>query len=141
MLETIDFDQRRHLIEQIPCRVQVPLEWERLYEVEGYATSHLNEFRAGMRYRVLRRAALQLYGELPAYPRTTSLSGALVQDFSNRGMGLLYHEQLFPDERVRVLLPSISLDGTVVRCRRRGPECYELGLVLDRECRLRELLA
>jgi hypothetical protein len=141
MLETVDLDQRRQLIEQVPCRVQLPPGLERLLEDEGYATAFTNEFRAGMRYNCCRRVALQLYNDLPAFPRPTSLVGAIVRDFSRRGMGLLFHEQLFPDERVRVLLPSVSIDGIVVRCRYSGPECFELGLALDRECRLRELLA
>ncbi|MEX2186761.1 MAG: PilZ domain-containing protein [Pirellulales bacterium] len=141
MLETVDFDQRRQLIERIPCRVQLPLDWEEQFEGEGYVASYAGEFRANFRYRASRRAVVQIGGELPAFPRDGGMFGAFVQDFSRRGMGLLYHEQLFPEERVRVLLPSVSVDGTVVRCRRRGPDCYELGLVLDVECRLREMLA
>jgi hypothetical protein len=141
VLETIDLDHRRKLIERIPCRVRLPPEWDRPFETEGCAPSQANEFRAGMRYRVCRRAVVQVEGGLPAFPRSDGYCGAIVQDFSRDGMGILYHEQLFPDERVRVLLPSISVDATVIRCRRCGPEFYELGLMLDRGHRLRELLA
>ncbi len=141
MLETVDFDQRRQLIEQIPCRVQVPLDWEEELEGEGYTTSYNNEFRANFRYRASRRAVLQIGEALPAFPRESGMFGALVQDFSRRGMGLLYHEQLLPEERVRVLLPSVSVDATVVRCCYRGPDCYALGLTLESDCRLREMLA
>lgn len=141
MLDTIDFDQRRQLIERIPCRVDLPDGWTRFDEGEGCAASQANEFRAGMRYRVVRRAVVQLYGSLPAFPRPDGYTGAIVQDFSRQGMGILYHEQLFPEERLRVLLPAVSVEATVIRCRRVTPGCYELGLVLDREYRLRELLA
>lgn len=141
MLDTIDLDQRRQLIERIPCRVRVPDDWQRSLEAEGCAASQANEFRAGMRYRVVRRAVVQLYGSLPAFPRPEGYTGAIVQDFSRHGMGVLYHEQLFPEERLRVLLPSISVEATVIRCRRVAQSCYQLGLVLDRDYRLRELLA
>lgn len=140
MLETADFEQRRRLIERIACRVLLPPELKELLEAEGYASSQDDEFRTNFRYRAVRRAVVQPCGNLPAFPRG-GMSGAIVQDFSRRGMGLLHHEQFFPDERLRVLLPSVSVEGTVARCRRRGPSCFELGLVLDEECRLRDMLA
>jgi hypothetical protein len=141
VLETVDFDHRRQLIERIPCRVEVPPDLAELFEGEGYVSSYADEFRANFRYRAVRRAVLQFCGNLPAFPRGGGMFGAIVQDFSRRGMGLLYHEQLYPDERVRVLLPSVSVDGAVARCRRCGPGCFAVGLQLDSECRLREMLA
>lgn len=141
MLEAVDLDQRRQLIERIPCRVQLPPDWAAADEGEGYGGACANEFRANFRYRAPRRGALQFIDELPAFRRGNGLFGVVVQDFSRRGMGLLFHEQLFPEERVRVLLPSVSVVGAVSRCRRRGPGCFEVGLTLDEECRLREVLA
>lgn len=141
MLDTVDFDQRRQLIEGVPCRVRIPADWTHLVEDEGCAPARVADFRAGMRYRVCRRAVVEVRGGLPAFERTKGYFGAIVQDFSRHGMGILYHEQLFPEERLRILMPSMSLEARVVRCRRCGPDCYALGLSLDREFGLRELLA
>jgi hypothetical protein len=141
VLETIDYGQRQQLIAQAPCRVRLPADVAKLLGAMGGAVAQTNNSRAGVRYKTVRRAAIQLHGNLPAFPRHNSLVGAIVQDFSRESMGILYHEQLFPEERLRLWMSSLSVEAKVIRCRRRGPQCYEIGLALDRDYALRELLA
>jgi hypothetical protein len=141
VLETIDFDQRQQLIARAPCKVRLPPDVAKLLGAGSQAVAQTNNSRAGVRYKALRRAAVQLQGGLPAFPCDGSLVGTIVQDFSRESMGILYHEQLFPEERLRLWMPSLSLEAKVIRCRRRGPQCYEIGLALDRDYALRELLA
>ncbi len=54
----------------------------------------------------------------------------LVKDVSKCGMGLVVHEQLWPEERVTVTFMGRQAVAVVVRCRRLGKGCYECGAKL-----------
>jgi hypothetical protein len=54
----------------------------------------------------------------------------LVKDVSKCGIGLLVHEQLWPEERVTVAFMGRRAVATIVRCRRLGKDCYECGAKL-----------
>jgi len=62
--------------------------------------------------------------------RSESEMRVLVKDVSKCGMGLLVHEQLFPEERISVHFMGRRALATVVRCRRLGKRCYECGAKL-----------
>jgi hypothetical protein len=130
-LETIDPARYRQLIEQIPCRLILPPRLAAALAETGYQqVAHVDERRAA-RYRVCVRTVLQIRQSLPAFPRQATAGGAIVRDVSRTGLAVIYHEQLFPQEIVRVWLPTRRLEGTVARCRRLGPRCFEVGVQLD----------
>ena len=54
-----------------------------------------------------------------------------VRDVSLRGIRFLYHEQLYPGERIRLWVPEAELSGEVARTLRMGERCYEIGARLD----------
>ncbi len=51
----------------------------------------------------------------------------VVKDLSRTGIGIYYHEQLFPLEKIQVELQHRRLSAIVVRCRYLGPKCFEIG--------------
>ncbi|MCA9131992.1 MAG: hypothetical protein KDA45_02510, partial [Planctomycetales bacterium] len=51
----------------------------------------------------------------------------LIKDLSRSGIGILYHQQLYPEEQFQVRFQGRLLHALVVRCRRLGPLCYETG--------------
>jgi hypothetical protein len=53
--------------------------------------------------------------------------GTYTRDFSRWGCGFLTTEQLFPEERVRIVLPTFWVQLLVVRTRRITSKCYESG--------------
>lgn len=71
---------------------------------------------------------------LPAIPRPAKCFGIYTGDFSHNGIGFLTPHQLFPEETVRILLPSFWMRIHVVRARRLGRCCFEIGGTLIRRC-------
>lgn len=131
MLDAIDFEDCQRVIDSVPCLVQVPAEYAELLEEEGYATPSPMEERKYARYRFCRPAALQIIEEIPLLPRMRKIGGAFLVSISIGGAAVLFDEQLYPQEKVRIWIAAETLTGTVSRCRRIGPKCYEIGVFLD----------
>ena len=51
-------------------------------------------------------------------------------DFSRGGCGFISAIQIFPTERIRLILPTFWIQLEIVRCRKLGSKCYEVGGVL-----------
>jgi hypothetical protein len=73
------------------------------------------------------RAVLEVLGTLPAIPREAEEHVVLMKDISRGGAGFLHSAPIYPGERVRLWLPTGSLEYTVVRCARHHQSCYEIG--------------
>ena len=54
----------------------------------------------------------------------------LVKDVSKCGIGLIVHEQLWPEEQVTITFMGRRAVAKIVRCRRLGKGCYECGAKL-----------
>jgi hypothetical protein len=117
-------------MESVPMLVVLPPGLEGFFDELGYAPSNPFDERRAPRLRLRCPALLEVTQTLPAARRETGLAHVLVADVSRCGIGLLHHEQLWPEERISIWLPSHHLQATVVRCRRRGPSCYEIGAEL-----------
>jgi hypothetical protein len=115
------------LIEATPLLVRLPEEMETFFEEKGYVATTPFDERAAPRLRFRCRALLEVLEPLPSYPRETGLATVLISDLSRSGIGLLHHEQLWPEERIRVLLPDCQLEAIVARARKRGVNCYDIG--------------
>lgn len=59
--------------------------------------------------------------------------GIYTRDFSQRGCGLLSAIQIYPDETLRIVLPTFWMTVKTACCRRVGPHCYEVGARLIRQ--------
>lgn len=54
-------------------------------------------------------------------------SHVVIKDLSRTGLGIYFHDQLYPLERIQVQLQHRKLTAIVVRCRYLGPKCFEIG--------------
>lgn len=115
------------LLETLKCRIRLPETWDDFFRLSGPAPAYPGDERAHQRIRV--RAAGLLYFErpLPTIPRPAVPSVIYTSDVSRRGLGLIADTQIFPEEVVRVVLPSFWVRMTVMRCSRVGPACYNFG--------------
>lgn len=52
---------------------------------------------------------------------------AIIKDISRTGIGLYYHEQLFPQELIEVAFHQRLITALVVRCRFVADACFEVG--------------
>jgi len=69
-------------------------------------------------------------GQLPAFPREANHIGIYTNDFSRNSFGIVSPIQFWPEEVVRILLPTFWMSGRVVRARYLGPNCFEIGCML-----------
>jgi hypothetical protein len=75
-----------------------------------------------------RRAALEYRQSLPALPRNPGWFGVYMNSLSRKGCGFFHGEQLYPGERMRlVLLTGTDLPIEVRWCRRIDENCFEIG--------------
>ena len=77
--------------------------------------------------RVRTQAVLHFETLLPSIPRASEPLGVYIRDVSRRGIGFVSPVQIYPEETVRILLATFWIRLLVVRARRVGPGCYEIG--------------
>ncbi|HUE71030.1 MAG TPA: PilZ domain-containing protein [Pirellulaceae bacterium] len=117
------------LIDAAPNRLQVPATLLRALSV---AERHCQfDQRQSPRIPLMLKGAADVSSTLPAFPRGDIRGRVIVCDASLRGMRFLFDQQLWPGERVRLLLPESQFTGEVARARRLQPHCYEIGVRLD----------
>ncbi len=86
-----------------------------------------NDQRAAKRNKVRTIGVLFIESPLLTIPRERVFHGIYTKDFSRKGCGFLTDFELFPEERVRIVLPTFWIRLQVVRTRKVGPFCYESG--------------
>jgi hypothetical protein len=111
-------------------KVQLPPSMANFFSEGGFTDTTYYETRKHSRLRCRCEADLRIDWTPPMLTRTENEMRVLVKDVSKCGMGLIVHEQLWPEERVTVTFMGRQAVATVVRCRRLGKGCYECGAKL-----------
>jgi hypothetical protein len=87
-----------------------------------------DENRRFPRFYVRGLGALESCQSLPGKPRTGAWHGVYTKDISREGVGFLHSEQLYPRERMRIVLTDgVPRLMEVIHCRRIQRRCYEIG--------------
>ncbi len=117
-------DQVINAFDVLQCKVQLPEEWDDFFSVSGNLAVHFEDNRKYNRHYLRRKAVLQ---------RGDTYHVVYTKDISRFGIALLYHEQLFPCEKVTLWLPrqKQSYNLRVTRCLRLQENCYECGANFD----------
>lgn len=116
--------------------VQLPDDLKQFYSETGYVHTTANEVRSNARLRVRRQGLLTIVRTPPGLAENNSLHSSasgltLIKDLSRVGVGLLYHEQLYPEEQIELQFQGREMGIHIVRCRRIGSRCYEIGGKVD----------
>jgi len=124
-------------LRQLRCDVELPKSMAGfLTQVEEPSIqSHDNRRFARRAARTV--AALEHRQTFPLIPRQVEWHKIFTRDISRGGLAFLHSCQLYPRERMRVLLPDPAVAKMVpdrqqgvievARCRRLAPRCYEIG--------------
>ncbi|TWU56747.1 hypothetical protein Poly51_26640 [Rubripirellula tenax] len=130
MLE-IDYPTRfSELIQSIDCDIELPIEWTDYFEERGEITSYAEDDRANRRLKIRTQGMMWFESTLPFLARSSNHTVIYTRDFSRFGAGFLVPFQLFPEERVRIVLPTFWVRLQVVRARRITSKCFEIGATL-----------
>jgi len=114
----------------IAWSLELPEHWTNFFTETGIVHS-LNPEKSGKQRRIVRIRGFVFWEKmLPSVPRDQRPIGVYTKDFSKDACGLVAPLQLFPEERLRLLLPTFWLRLRVVRCVRQTASCFEVGLQL-----------
>lgn len=107
--------------------VKLPFALRNFFNEKGYAASNIFENRTTARLKIRCEAVLHLT-VTPAFLARSELDfQVLVKDMSKTGIGILCHRQLYPTESFCIELMGRQIHAAVVRCRKLGESCYEVG--------------
>ena len=115
-------------VEALSCDIELPEDWQDRQQSVGQLVDEYEATRRYPRRACSASAAMRLQRTLPAIRRQSIWSRVLLQNISRCGAGFLHSEQLFPNEEAVIVFPNGSQRIVrVMRCRRLGPKCYDVG--------------
>ena len=130
MLEIDYSTQLGELIQSIDWNIELPVEWSDYFDQRGEIASYAEDERNNQRLKIRTHGVLWFEGSLPFRKRPTDPIGTYTRDFSRHGAGFLSPFEVYPEERVRIALPTFWVQLHVVRARRITSKCYEVGATL-----------
>ena len=131
-------DPKQPLAEAGPgrCEAEPPSSWADFFSRHGMTPTCPNDRRRFRRVYFRGTASLEYRQSFPACPRSRARYRVCTKDLSRGGLAFLHSEQLFPRERMSIVLPDGKAhDIEVVRCRRIEPRCFEIGAVFTASLR------
>ena len=132
MLE-VDYSAKfGELLSSVSWEIELPIEWSDYFEERGEVASYVEDQRNNQRLKVRTHGLLWFEKTLPFLNRKCDVMGIYTRDFSRHGCGFLTPFQLYPEEQVRIVLPTFWVNLHVVRARRITSKCYEVGAQLLR---------
>lgn len=117
---------------QCAPKIALPEQLAGFFSEQGYTHPVWCENRAVGRIKVRTSIEMQFL-HVPRLlqnivPRNmTARTVGLLKDLSRTGIAILYHEQLYPNETLKIQLWGKTIEFKVIRCRRLGDSCYEIG--------------
>lgn len=127
MLEADYSEQFCRLVNEIDWDIELPIEWKDYFQDRGETTCFTDDERINRRLKVRTHGILWFENSLPFCPRTKEPVGVYTRDFARHGIGFLTPFQIYPEEHVRIVLPTFWIQVEVVRTRRITSKCYEIG--------------
>ena len=103
---------------------------EMLNSQRGPTSTNPFEMRGTSRFRCFGKCVINMSPESFHMPGQDTQSLAIVRDISRNGIGLIAHQQWYPEQLAQVLLENANMDVRVARARRAGPFCFEVGLII-----------
>jgi hypothetical protein len=96
-------------------------------EESGYVSSIPQEVRRNARARIRCQAVLSIEASPPSIHRKLECEPVWIKDLSVRGICMLIHTQIWPEEKLLVEFQNRRVNATCVRCRRIANSCWEIG--------------
>jgi hypothetical protein len=130
MLDKTDAERNQltEAIASLPCEIGLPREWGQTAAEPDRFCSGPADRRRFMRRPFFDKAALHYLPTFPANRRPRGFQRIYTLDLSRGGLRFLHSGQLFPQERVTIVLGNgRQYVVEVRRCRRMHAKCFEIG--------------
>ena len=127
MLRSSDDPSFDQLIQAHPLTVAIPPQIRLELLERGPMSTHNNDIRVASRFRCRGPAILEWVESPIALQRPFPTSQVVIRNLSRTGFSALTDRELFPEEIVRVYLSIATATAIVVRARRLGTRCYDIG--------------
>lgn len=121
------------LIHSIDWKIEIPAEWTDYFEDTGRPAAFADDQRHNQRLKIRTCGILWFEKAIPIRSRKKTPMGIYTRDFSRQGTGFLSPCEIYPEEQVRIVLPTFWVQLRVARARRINAKCYEIGAVLSRQ--------
>jgi hypothetical protein len=119
------------LIETLEMRIQLTESLMELFESErSVARANPFELRATTRFPCNGACITRATDIDFRIPGQELESRAIIQDLSRKGVGIITHQQWYPEQALELQMPTATLSTRVARVRKLGPFCYEVGLII-----------
>lgn len=117
-------------LDQLPMKIELPEALRLSMEVErGVVDSSPFEARRTARFRCRGIAVLDVLFSPLELPEQDPTAVVIVRDVSRTGLGIITHQQYFPDQLIRVQLENSIIEGRVARARKIAANCFEIGSI------------
>ena len=113
--------------------VSVPDDWTDYYDRTGPLQSIDGDGRRFARMYFRTPVTIRMVDTLPAVTRGREPISAVGKDISRGGISFLSSQQLYPGELGETWPADRWQRVEVLRCRKHGPACYEIGAEYARE--------
>ncbi len=103
---------------------------ESLRNERGAAHTNPFELRSASRFKCFGEGIVTFTPESFQMPEQESPSLVIVRDLSRKGIGILSHQQWYPEQEVQLQMEHATVFARIARARRLAPFCYEVGLII-----------
>ena len=125
MLENHRQQSFGQLIESLEMRIQLTELLVDLFESErSVARTNPFELRTSTRFPCNGACITRVADIDFRMPGQELESRAIVQDLSRKGVGIITHQQWYPEQALELQMPSATLSTRVARVRKLGPFCF-----------------
>ncbi|MBN2022816.1 MAG: hypothetical protein JW809_08465 [Pirellulales bacterium] len=125
------------LVKRLRCEIKLPRSMADYFQDVDAVGAIVEDKRRFARRTLHSLGALEHRPTFAALPRTVEWHKIYTKDVSRGGLAFLHSCQLFPLERMRMLLPDPAFQAVlpptcqcvveVARCQRLAPNCFEIG--------------
>ncbi len=127
MLRTSDEPNYIELIEEHPLKLAIPPQIQLELRQRGPISTCDEDVRVAPRFRCNGPAVLEWLESPCGLPIAFPTTQVLVRNLSRTGFSVLADRQWYPEQLVKIYLPIAIITAKIIRARRLGSRCYDLG--------------
>ncbi len=119
------------LVDSLVMRIQLTDSLkESLNSDRGATRTNPFELRGASRFRCFGECVATIPTNSFRMPGQETQSIAIVRDLSRKGIGIITHQQLYPEQMIDLQLENAAVEARVARTRCLAPFCFEVGLMI-----------